>query len=200
MDLLRTADAGATWAGLVIPDSVYPFAMTAASADEAWLAGIRSPGTPAKRSAPVVVHTTDGGATWSRVTLPLPSTTVAIPFSVDFVDSRRRMGHRARHHGRIVDDLGHQRRRGDVAVVATPDKFGSDVIVSLSFADTAEGWASGTGVYHTTDGGRTWVRQVAESLGLFVSAWDATHALAAGLGVLSTVDIPGDTAPPARLP
>jgi hypothetical protein len=126
---------------------------------------------------------------------------VAIPLSVDFVDSR---------HGwvtalGVVDGSSTILATSDGgatwAVVATPDEFGRDVIVSLSFADTGEGWASGTGIYHTTDGGQTWIRQVAGPLetGFFVDAYDAGHALAAGLGVLSTVNVPGDTAPPATL-
>jgi hypothetical protein len=86
-------------------------------------------------------------------------------------------------------------------VVASQAAFGDDIIAGLSFVDTQEGWASGTGIYHTTDGGQTWTQQVTGSLdtGYLVDAYDATHALAAGFAVLSTTDVAGDTASPVTL-
>ena len=87
------------------------------------------------------------------------------------------------------------------SVVASQAAFGDDIIAGVSFVDAQEGWASGTGIYHTTDGGQTWTQQVAGSqdIGYLVDAYDATHALAAGFGVLSTTDTAGDTAAPVTL-
>jgi photosystem II stability/assembly factor-like uncharacterized protein len=196
--LVRTTDAGGTWAGVSVPAGMYPLAATAVSADDAWLSGVRR---VRKTTSSVALRTTDGGANWSRVTLPLPATQLAFPVGIDFVDTT---------HGwlttlNIEDGSAKVFATIDGGVTWQPaadqDAFGSDIIASISFVDAAEGWASGTGIYHTTDGGRTWARQVSGPMenAFLVDAFDATHALAAGYGMLSTTDTPGDSAPPVTL-
>jgi photosystem II stability/assembly factor-like uncharacterized protein len=196
--MVRTTNGGATWQPVTLPASVVPLAMTAVSSERACLVGVK---LARKGITPLALRTTDGGATWARVTLPFSPAALAIPLAVDFADA---------DHGWLVA-LALTNGAPVVAsttdggatwkLVASQEDFGRDILVGVDFLDANEGWVSGTGVYHTTDGGRTWVRQISgyEDAYYSVGAYDSTHALATGSGALATFDVPGDTAPPVTL-
>lgn len=68
--LWATADGGATWSLLMSGDSLpnMPFRMAFVSPLEGWADAVSQ--VP---SVPTVLHTLDGGRTWSRSALPLPA-------------------------------------------------------------------------------------------------------------------------------
>ena len=198
--LLRTGDGGDTWSRPAVPADFYSFAMEFRSADEGWVSGV-AVDLQAQTITPTVLHTADGAATWTTTSLGalLPPNTY--PLTIDFVDGQ---------HGWIA---GFSESGSDPIVLATTDGGASwqsvaspgslegDIIVTLEFVSALEGWASGEALYHTTDGGVTWTRQVPVGPGglLAIAASDSTHVWAGGACLLSTVDAAGDAAPPATL-
>ena len=118
-------------------------------------------------------QTFDGGATWQSPTLPVSGYTLISPYFLD------------KNHGWV---LGHTDKDDqDAVLLATTDggktwsatypKFAAseiadkNVLFSVFFISPEEGWLAGGyfsavdtvgGVLHTTDGGATWTRQMAD--------------------------------------
>ena len=194
--LLRTTDAGAVWLPVKLPAGMYGLTMRCLSGREAWVAGIDGTGAS-------VVHTQDGGATWAKSTVSRKPSPI-LPLSMDFVDSV---------HGWMVG-MALGPRGEEAALLATDDggrtwtsaggadAFEGHILSAVDFVDASHGWAAGSGLFVTSDGGASWSR-VMDGLGWFsgVAAVDVAHVWAgadAG-GILSTVDASGDTAPPTTL-
>ena len=129
----------------------------------------------------------------------LPGTTY--PMALDFADPR---------HGWLacLDDA-----TGLPSLLATSDggdtwqmaagsgAFDGEYISAIEFVGPLEGWAAGESLFHTTDGGATWTRQVSGVTRQLttIAAVDAAHVWAGGAGLISTVDAAGDVATPVTL-
>lgn len=80
-DIATTTDGGQTWTPDHLPTSVPDpsiFGLSCPTADECWAAGTELVpvriGNTSDEDSPVLLGTTDGGATWSKVTFSLPAT------------------------------------------------------------------------------------------------------------------------------
>jgi photosystem II stability/assembly factor-like uncharacterized protein len=81
----RTTDGGATWDRqfVEVPGNYYLLGVSALGRNRAWVVGMNLP--PPKPDKGIILHTTDGGATWS-----IQSPPVSVPFRrVSFVGSRK---------------------------------------------------------------------------------------------------------------
>jgi photosystem II stability/assembly factor-like uncharacterized protein len=196
--LIRTGDAGQTWSRVTIPRGFFGFTMDFPSATEGCMAGVVVTGGSLD---PALLSTKDGGGTWDSLSLSdlLPGTTY--PMALDFADSR---------HGWLacLDDatglpsLLATSDGGDTwQMVAGSGAFGGEYISAIEFVGPLEGWAAGESLFHTTDGGTTWTRQVSGVTRQLttIAAVDAAHVWAGGAGLISTVDAAGDVATPVTL-
>lgn len=116
----------------------------------------------------VILHSSDGGQTWSRQV----SNTTLYLFAVDFVDPRE---------GWIVGDRSiylHTRNGGEtweIGKIGQSEKLTADeallaqdpVLYDVQFIDPERGWVVGEfgNIYHTSDGGESWVQQQESLLG-----------------------------------
>lgn len=148
--ILHTADSGATW---VAQDSGYPGAFSWSGfyfldANNGWAVG----GKPADFTAArrVILHTTNGGATWQT---QYSQTNEDYLNAVYFVDA---------NHGWAVgngDGILHTSNGGSTWLQQSSGT--GDYLEDVYFTDVNNGWAvgpAGTAI-HTTDGGATWVVQ-----------------------------------------
>jgi len=147
--VLRTTDGGNSWEELEIGAEDWIFMDGAfINEDTAWVIGWIQTG---EERGPVLLHTADGGRTWSRQKVPVsePLTTV------DFIDSQK--GWLAGDEGIILhtDDGGDNWKiqRGPI------DEF--EIFTDIDFINAKEGWAVGWRgvILHTQDGGNTWIYQ-----------------------------------------
>ena len=170
------------------------------SADEGWMSGVVVD-LQAQTITPTVLHTTDGAATWATTSLTAVLPPNTYPLAMDFVDGQHGWIAGFAETGEAPVVLATTDGGASWQSVASPGSLTGDFIVTLEFVSALEGWASGEALYHTTDGGVTWTRQVPGVRGglLAIAASDSTHVWAGGAGLLSTVDSAGDSAPPATL-
>ena len=197
--LLRTTDAGVTWprghraVRLLLVRHGLPRAPI-----RGWLAGVALD-VAAQTATPEVLHTVDGGATWRTR-------------SLDRSCLRERVSQwpwtsRTAEHGWIAGtgrDGRESRRSSPRATAATPGRSSRTPIGvrrrlhrhGSTSSSPLEGWASGEALYHTTDGGVTWTRQVAGIAGglLAIAAADPTHVGPAAAGCSRPSTPQGDTA------
>ena len=194
---MRTTDAGSSWTTLNAA-RVYFRPLTSVSSLAQWLVGRRG----AKKEITPVALRTDGGVDLGEVTLPEGRTPAAC--------SRWRSTSRMPTHGWLVahdaSSTGQARWPATRTAGATwnvvragpvrrrPDR-------SVDFVDSRTGWAAGTGIWSTTRRRDDLDAEVAGSRHRdSVAAADAGHVgPARRLGILSTVDAAGDTAPPMTL-
>lgn len=167
--ILMTDDGGATWEVIESGTRNALYSVEFVSANEGWICG--QEGT--------ILHTRDGGKTWERQ----QSGTLAYLFALDFVDDKEGwiVGDRAMYlHTR---DGGRTWRQGKMSkregISAEEALVAQDpVLYDVQFVDRLTGWIVGEfgKIYHTSDGGKTWVEQ--------------QEALLGGEGLYDVLDIP----------
>lgn len=173
--ILRTTNGGAVWTN-VTPRGATLSMMSASQfidARTAWVTATRQ-----GSSAPILLHTTDGGRTWATLPLSLPTASAGVA-QVTFIDAR---------HGWLLLSLGAGAGSEGVQILQTSDGGQHWTTVSvtggvgnstpgslplggiksgITFRDASAGWATGfvpgppgfAWLYRTLDGGRTWQHQ-----------------------------------------
>jgi photosystem II stability/assembly factor-like uncharacterized protein len=164
--ILATLDGGATWSPQSIPVQSQSFtSLSFINERTGWATGI----------APGVLHTEDGGVTWTA-----QSGFYNGYFKLTFVDTM---------HGWAVSGGALVFHSSDGGATwqsqTTPINRFVGSLTSIGFADSQNGWAVGIGgdIIHTSDGGTTWTREAAERLAYSlrsVQVLDAGHAVAVG--------------------
>lgn len=140
----------------------------------------------------LVVHTSDGGATWARQTGAglEASGGVTDPHYVEIRD----VASVDAEHAWLVEGGRSSTLYAttDGGATWTPQLRARRGLATLAFADGEHGWASYAGIIHTSDAGARWDGQLApstESGVTDVSCTDATHIWAArGSEILSSDD------------
>jgi photosystem II stability/assembly factor-like uncharacterized protein len=164
--VVRTSDRGDHWqvlaldtlaAGLVNWGAGYDTFLTSGAfpdRDTAYLAGSENFGQPAQSG--FLLRTTDGGTTWTRLTLPGGAAT---PFQVRFVNGQR---------GLVVGDAGllavtHDAGQTWQSVVATSQR-----LRTAGWIDPQHAYVAGDSavIGHSTDGGRSWQMMRMDSIGV----------------------------------
>jgi len=156
--ILMTEDGGGSWD--VIPSGTRNalYNVEFVDKDEGWICG--QEGT--------VLHSRDGGRTWE----PQQSGTLTYLFALDFIDNKTGwiVGDRATHLH--TTDGGRSWKQGKMpksqGISAEEALVAQDpVLYDVQFVDSLTGWIVGEfgKIYHTTDGGRTWVEQEQALLG-----------------------------------
>ncbi len=176
--ILHSSDAGVTWHAQSSPAELSLRAVDFVDAGNGWAVGglsingsIFGPAAPAA----VILHTTDGGQTWTQQTSPVAQCLN----DVHFVSVQE---------GWAVGDAGTVLHTLDAGATWTPQTSGvPGALVSVAFADATHGYASGssessgtTYFLSTADGGATWVRVKGQSrygMDLSSLAVDATGAV-----------------------
>jgi photosystem II stability/assembly factor-like uncharacterized protein len=150
--ILKTTNGGSTWTPVTntgigmehVSNSVFFL-----NANVGWIGGHAS-ATP-----PVLLHTVNGGATWSTQNLPQPIQTGEELFSIYFVDTNN--GWLASDHGNIAHTIS---GGGSGWVLQTnPLGYGESAwLGKVQFVSPTEGWISaGSGQFlHTTNAGADW--------------------------------------------
>ena len=162
--IIHTADGGATWVGQISGTSWNLTDVSFADADNGWAIGRTelTPGTFDMQTSRLLLHTSDGGATWRRQALP-GSQWPYLPKDVCFVDAQ---------NGWILGDSGgydnyilHTTDGGHTWEFQRPESWLP--VQGIVFTSPTQGWAvSWTHVYRTDDGGATW-QTARDDLGLF---------------------------------
>jgi photosystem II stability/assembly factor-like uncharacterized protein len=199
--VLITSDAGYTWSQAHTGTSSALYRVRFVDANTGWASGQEG----------LILHTIDGGKTWLRQN----SGTTVYLFSLFFLD---------RNHGWAVGDKSILLETRDGGTNWTLHKITSaaqknlsaeeavvsadPVLYDIQFLDTQSGWVVGEfgKIFHTTDGGLTWVEQEQSLLGaevvdlldlptfFGVRFLDARHGVAAGLdGKIARTDDAGAT-------
>jgi photosystem II stability/assembly factor-like uncharacterized protein len=186
-----TRNAGRTWATTKLRSNWTLSDIAFTDAAHGWAVGYRTI-EYGLYWYPIIVSTTDGGATWKRESIPAGDHEQQTLNSVSFVDAL---------HGWAVgscDEMG-----GPSIILATADGGATwqtqpsgttDELGSVTFVDTAHGWLTGGGkVYATTDGGATWTPYDAGVPAVAVSFADDQHGVAVGGGGGIATSVDGGT-------
>lgn len=154
-----TRDDGAVWQSLAPPCQGQAGSFAFRSAAEGWYVCAGAPG--GARSGLDVLHTADGGKTWttlaridaesaSAVPTPAAGTTAIDRVSVAFPSSEV---------GWIASNSGLVRRSADGGKTWTTAFDAKERVEQIQFVDPTHGWILGTtSVWRTADGGGTWQR------------------------------------------
>jgi len=155
----RTTNGGASWTW-VSSGRFSPSILRPVSDREAWAISrtFDDAGDDAVEEADFLVHTLDGGASWSRVTAPCPVNLRGL----FFLDKK---------HGWAIGDQGRNGVSDKLVILRTgnggtsfqvavtrPVKTGWEFPWFIKFRNPLEGWAAvgGDALLHTVDGGRSW--------------------------------------------
>jgi photosystem II stability/assembly factor-like uncharacterized protein len=156
--ILSTDDGGRTWDLLPSGTDQALYSVKFVDHDNGWVAGQEG----------LVLHTTDGGKTWQR---QVTGTNVYL-FAVDFLDKQRGwvVGDRATmletldggQHWKIRKLTQHKGLTAEEAIISQ-----DPVLYDVQFLDAQYGWVVGEfgKIFHTTDGGATFVEQQTSLLG-----------------------------------
>ena len=181
--IIKTTNGGDSWtaeeAGVVESFSGICFI----DANQGWVVGTNG----------TILHTTDGGAHW--VKQPAPATDEFR--GVFFTDANTGWATSLRpvHHGSFGEEDDWlsgiwSTRDGGTSWAQQQTPSSGSILNRIDFVDSATGWAVGvkfvdydgdeaqhTGViYHTSDGGRTWVEQYSTAVGFTFTAVDFVDA------------------------
>ncbi len=192
-----TADGGQSWATQALPAGFVAFALHFVSPLEGWAVGGSETGDDA------VAHTVDGGEHWTTTSAGPGGPVLE---NVWFLDA---------DHGWATGLASKELSRS--VVVATTDggstwtPQGSGTYVAylptgVAFTDARHGWLfagdqsslDGGGIWQTSDGGATWNEEHSGVGGGITSvSVVGGHVYGVGFGgMVSTLDVSGDTAPP----
>ncbi|GAA2717813.1 sialidase family protein [Micromonospora olivasterospora] len=83
--IARSVDRGATWRTAGEPDGAWTVAVAGVSASEAYLLALprtSAPDRPRSSGSALLLHTLDGGRTWTEMGTDLPTNTIVRPFTV----------------------------------------------------------------------------------------------------------------------
>ena len=156
--LLKTTDAGATWAEVPLPDSRLGEWAVFSSATNGWLSGFED--NPSKLGT--VYSTADGGSSWT--------TSTAIAGRPFFIDSQHGWAPGAGSSVARTTDGGQTWASIPVTLGSAPIGYSGPPfapIREVAFATEDLGWLLGYGrIYMTTDGGDTWTLQHIEDSNL----------------------------------
>jgi photosystem II stability/assembly factor-like uncharacterized protein len=183
-----TTDGGVTWA---CPGATAGMSCTGVSfptPNDGWAVGY-------DETENGVLHTSDGGQTWTPQTLPGGWTEFAwfSPQDVEFADTLHGWAVGAgdlRPAAAWTDDGGATWQAGSLAM-APGYEFDAD-LYAVDFGDLTHGWAVGYDglVVRTVDGGRTWAVKRGGD-GLFTAAWTDVAAVGAARCWVVGTDGPG---------
>jgi hypothetical protein len=166
----------------------------------AWAVGYAAIDSATVGDSPVILATSDGGATWKAQDASSAGIEAHLK-SVTFSDAAHgwAVGDATNHGGVSTPVILATRDGGAIWKAQDASSAGKrGVLTSVTFIDAAHGWAVGDApnstvygtpvILATSDGGATWKAQDASSAGkgagLFsVTSTDATHAWAVGLRV-----------------
>jgi photosystem II stability/assembly factor-like uncharacterized protein len=213
--VLNTSDGGATWTQQTTGISGLPYDLAGVAfvdALQGWAVGSRDWGDI---SGGVVVHTTDGGATWAQQSLPAVNTGVLSSISLNDV-AFASDGLHGWAVGEIMGDAG-----GNSSVIVGTTDGGTTWVQQLEYFPPTDGMSSDaslnsvacidathavavgfgngfTEIFRTANGGATWTRVVKPAAwGLELSDVvfaDATHGWAVGdtyggtMSIIATAD------------
>ncbi|TAK02841.1 MAG: PKD domain-containing protein [Candidatus Manganitrophaceae bacterium] len=195
--IYRTTNGGTTWRLLpqnwpmpvaCPPRTAYTphwFGLDVLSANEIWMAGGWDDGNGCPGWNRVIVHTTDGGATWIYQN-ELPE------FGGLGGSGRYHDLHLIGNAGWAVGEIGAVLRTNDHGATwkqVTQTGAGSTSLWGMAFPDPQNIWIVGTGglILHSGDGGTSWVKQNSNTTARLERIWfvDSFFGWAAGhLGVI----------------
>ena len=161
--VVRTTNAGATWAPVTSGTASHLNAVWFTSTSVGWAVG----------DAGTVLKTTNGGTSWVRQVNVSVSQNL---FGVRFTDTQ---------HGWIVGASGVIARTIDGGGTWTKSFPTAQQLNSVSFPDTLNGWAVGTTgvIVGTHDGGRSWyIVQPSVTVQTLHSVWRLSNTLAWAVG------------------
>jgi len=156
--ILITDDGGVSWQVIESGTRSALYSVDFVDSNEGWICGQEG----------VILHTLDGGNTWERQ----QSGTLTYLFALDFIDRNEgwMVGDRAVYIH--TTDGGRTWRQGKMAktegISAEEALVAQDpVLYDVQFIDSSTGWVVGEfgKIYHTGDGGKTWVEQEQSLLG-----------------------------------
>lgn len=199
--ILVTTNGGTTWVTQnfgAAGSSFWPSSVDFVDASHGWAVG-ESPGSSGNPMEPVILATTDGGATWTAQDASSAGSNWGLN-SVSFVSSNDgwavsgSVDSKGKYAGALIlattDAGGTWKAQNASAAGSTAD------LASVSFVDANDGWAVGNShgssgnpigpvILATTDGGTTWAAQDASAAGSAayldsVDFVDANDGLAVG--------------------
>ena len=142
--LIATTDGGVTWATQTVPSGIQNLRDVGfVDPQQGWAVG-ELPAALGQNSAGIVLHTTDGGATWTQ-----EATTSGDLWSLAVIDGHTLYAGGA--HGLFTTHDG--------GTTWTGQPFALPALDSISFTDADHGWVTHSmfsTVCRTDDGGRTW--------------------------------------------
>lgn len=187
-EIYRTSDAGQTWTRAELPLKYEVKEIKFVDSQKGWAVGYFYTSVTRQRMS-ALFRTVDGGRKWrqlSHVDIDLQGGVQ----SLLFLDGRTGWGINSRRRDIVQTDDG-----GETWTVS----FSSDESSwnSLFFADDKHGWAVGSGIAYTSDGGATWSYQLHPVLapGYLDSIifTDKKHGWAAGTDVIMRTSDGGKT-------
>ena len=204
--ILHTADGGAHWMRQTVASTDEFRGVAFANTNQGWATSFHavhfdSDGDPDDWRGSIW-HTADGGAHWTRQTLPANASLLN---RLDFIDAQRGWAVGVKFTGN--DQYGQPQHAGVVYRTADGGQTwqelyspGADIVLNgVEWIDAYHGWVvgfptlssmSGGFTFHTADGGQTWQRQAAGQF--FTPLWDvafvdANRGYIVGVGLAGPV-------------
>lgn len=180
--IIVTEDGGMTWSVIHSGTDRALYSMDFVSDREGWITGQDG----------IILHTSDGGKTWERQN----SGTVLYLFAVDFINEREGWiaGDKATHlHTKDGGKTWRIHKMAKPAGLSVEEALieQDPILYDVQFVDRQNGWIVGEfgKIYHTADGGGTWVEQQGSLIGgdlidaLDLPTFFGVHFLDASTGV-----------------
>ena len=151
--IVHTTDSGQNWYDQVAPYNTDYYRINFVNSDIGWIAGGDAGGFPSYISHRVILHTTNGGATWN---LQYGEAYESLLRSIYFVDQ---------NNGYATGESGIIMKTTDGGSNWSQNVIPSFHFYDIFFIDNLTGWVTGeylglphyTAIFKTTDGGVNWV-------------------------------------------